>query len=67
MVFFVAKAHQDFTNLSLKLVKVLHNSLSHLKPMSHFIQMPPSILEPSGFVRNLPPSETDKKPYNVIK
>ena len=56
-LFLVIKALKDIIkNLSLKLAMVFLNSLSHLNPLSHFIPMFPNILEPSSFVRNLPPA-----------
>ena len=55
---------------------VFYNSLSHLKPMSHFFPILLNILEPLSCVRNLPPPKKKKKkkkektnkekPYNII-
>ena len=47
----MVKTLNDITNFSQKLVKVFDNSLSHLKRMSYFIQMHPSILELLSFLR----------------
>ena len=56
LVFLVAKALKDATkSLSLKLEMMFHNSLFHLNPVSHFIPMLPNILDPSSFMKNLPP------------
>ena len=54
-LFFVAKTLKDITSHSLKQAKYIHNSLSHLKPMLHFILMLPSNMEQTRLVTNLPP------------
>ena len=64
-VFLVAKTLKDIRNLFLKLAKVFHNSLSHLKPMSHFIPMLLSILELSRIVKNLSTHKQIKKHKNI--
>ena len=56
LAFIVAMTLKDITNHSLKIVKLFHNSLSHLKPKPHFIRKLAGILKPSRLVkRNLPP------------
>ena len=68
LVFFVTKILKDITNNNLNLAKVFSNvfSLSHLKPMPHFIPILPSILELSRLVRSLSPLKTSKeKTYDI--
>ena len=55
LVFLVTKTLKYINkNLSLKIEMVFYNSLSHLKPISHFVPMLPNIQEPSSCVRNPP-------------
>ena len=68
LVFFVTKILKDITNNNLNLAKVFSNifSLSHLKPMPHFIPVLPSILELLRLARSLSPPKTNKeKTYNI--
>ena len=60
-VLLMATTLKDITNHSLK---DLFTSLSHLKPIPHFIPMLSSILELLKLVRNsLPPLTEKEKPY----
>ena len=66
IVFLEAKTLKDITSHSLKLEKSVFTIAYPIWSQCLTIPMLPSILEPSGLVRNLPLPYTDKeKPYNI--